>query len=47
MIKSKIDKVTSFEKRFEKINTVIFESSEVASKKTVCRTSSPAQGGRS
>ncbi|RTE52741.1 glucosamine-6-phosphate deaminase [Arenibacter aquaticus] len=32
MIKSKIDKVTSFEKRFEKINTVIFESSEVASK---------------
>ncbi|MCM4170294.1 glucosamine-6-phosphate deaminase [Arenibacter sp. TNZ] len=32
MIKSKIDKVTSFEKRFEKTNTVIFESSEVASK---------------
>ncbi|NKI27056.1 glucosamine-6-phosphate deaminase [Arenibacter sp. 6A1] len=32
MIKSKFDKVTSFEKRFEKINTVIFETSEVASK---------------
>lgn len=32
MIKSKIDKATSFEKRFENVNTVIFESSEIASK---------------
>ena len=32
MIKSKIDKATSFEKRFEQVNTVIFESSEIASK---------------
>ncbi len=32
MIKSEIDKATSFEKRFEKVNTVIFETSEVASK---------------
>lgn len=32
MIKSEIDKATSFEKRFEKVNTVIFQSSEIASK---------------
>jgi len=32
MIKSEIDRATSFEKRFEQANTVIFESSEIASK---------------
>ena len=32
LIKSKIDKATGFEKRFEKINTVVFENSIAASK---------------
>ena len=32
MLKSKIDKATGFEKRFEKINTVVFENSNDASK---------------
>jgi len=31
MIKSNIDKATGFEKRFEKINTVVFENSKTAS----------------
>ena len=32
MLKSNIDKATGFEKRFEKIGTVVYENSEVASK---------------
>lgn len=32
MLKSKIDKATGFEKRFENINTVVFEDSSTASK---------------
>ncbi|MGJ8659432.1 glucosamine-6-phosphate deaminase [Cellulophaga fucicola] len=32
MLKSKIDKATGFEKRFENINTVVFENSNTASK---------------
>jgi glucosamine-6-phosphate deaminase len=32
MLKSKIDKATGFEKRFENINTVVFENSGDASK---------------
>lgn len=32
MLKSKIDKATGFEKRFENINTVVFENSTEASK---------------
>ena len=32
MIKSNIDKATGFEKRFENINTVVFENSIDASK---------------
>ena len=32
MLKSSIDKATGFEKRFENINTVIFENSTSASK---------------
>ena len=31
MIKSNIDKATGFEKRFENINTVVFENSKTAS----------------
>ena len=32
MLKSNIDKATGFEKRFENINTVVFENSDDASK---------------
>ncbi|MDO6854570.1 glucosamine-6-phosphate deaminase, partial [Cellulophaga lytica] len=32
MLKSKIDKATGFEKRFENINTVVFKNSTTASK---------------
>ena len=32
MLKSSIDKATDFEKRFENINTVVFENSTEASK---------------